>query len=796
MDHNTANADQDLAREATTARSDPPDGPPVYAATYDHIGVILWGLDQFAAIIERDLDWLARYPSFRIGLDNEAYSYDYLAEHAPDTLERLRAGLARYPGRLGIGTCTYGQPLAAFIGEESNVRQLTYGLRAVEQQLGARVSVYLASEHAFHAQMPQLLAGCGFRGAVLRTHFMMYGHNPEFDAPVGWWAGADGSRIPALPTYVGQASTPSLKNHVLPFNTSTLDNRILTDGATEAIPLTLADFRRRFGHIRPLIATRADDVRNTEALITAHAEPDTAWITLEDAFDLLPQPRAEFHAHPNDFKLRMPWGYCGGWIWARSRQAEVSVLIAERLAAIAFALGGASRADEIERAWKDALVGQHHDIHICGLEEDARLFLGRAISASAGVTDAAMREIGARIGRGERRSIAFNPLAWPRQEVISMDGRDRRVHLPALGFTQLDDERTGPNEGVFTWNAAGRTLTTPFYRVTFDASSGIHTLVDRASGRAVFAPPRASGTLAGLIDGRHCESRGALSAIDTGEHRATLVERGHIGPIPYRHEWVFYAHTRRIDWLGAIEFDGQWVGRPKHAIDLDDKAAADDQRVTAFDDHEYKLRLRFFPYLTPFATGIRDYPFGVAETPDRYVHSNYWTAVSDGQIGLALFNRGLMGSVREPDGAFSSVLAFALPYVWGTRMLRGAYTYELGVLPFLGDWRAADLHRGALEYNFPAITTTLSDHAPAALGDSWSPYVERGDGAVLSALYERSGRVYARFYEHRGVHGHVAFDWLGTPATMTEVDLRERRLGRLGHGARLSPWQILTIETG
>jgi hypothetical protein len=28
------------------------------------------------------------------------------------------------------------------------------------------------------------LAGCGFRGAVLRTHFMMYGHNPAVDAPV------------------------------------------------------------------------------------------------------------------------------------------------------------------------------------------------------------------------------------------------------------------------------------------------------------------------------------------------------------------------------------------------------------------------------------------------------------------------------------------------------------------------------------------------------------------------------------------------------------------------------------
>ena len=45
---------------------------------------------------------------------------------------------------------------------------------------------------------------------------------------------------------------------------------------------------------------------------------------------------------PNDFTVRMPWGYCGNKIWNDSRKAEISVLFAERLAAVEFLNGGKS----------------------------------------------------------------------------------------------------------------------------------------------------------------------------------------------------------------------------------------------------------------------------------------------------------------------------------------------------------------------------------------------------------------------------------------------------------------------
>jgi hypothetical protein len=47
--------------------------------------------------------------------------------------------------------------------------------------------------------------------------------------------------------------------------------------------------------------------------------------------------------------------------------------------------------------------------------------------------------------------------------------------------------------------------------------------------------------------------------------------------------------------------------------------------------HEEKLRFKFFPAMNGNPIGIRDLPFVISETNDKYVEGNYWTALSDGQ---------------------------------------------------------------------------------------------------------------------------------------------------------------------
>ena len=97
----------DNAPTETTAPSRPSSTlSPLYLLTYDHGGLVLWGREHFAEHLRSAVSWLDRYPSFKIGLDNEAYTYDRLAEEDPAVLEDIRRYLRSYPGRFGIGTCT------------------------------------------------------------------------------------------------------------------------------------------------------------------------------------------------------------------------------------------------------------------------------------------------------------------------------------------------------------------------------------------------------------------------------------------------------------------------------------------------------------------------------------------------------------------------------------------------------------------------------------------------------------------------------------------------------------------
>lgn len=83
-------------------------------------------------------------------------------------------------------------------------------------------------------------------------------------------------------------------------------------------------------------------------------------------------------------------GYCGNEIWNESRKAEVEVLIAERLAAFSKMYGGEAFENDLDKAWKDLLLAQHHDIQIVGLIPEARKLLPRSYETSNQVIEKSM----------------------------------------------------------------------------------------------------------------------------------------------------------------------------------------------------------------------------------------------------------------------------------------------------------------------------------------------------------------------------------------------------------------------
>jgi len=796
-----------------------------YLLTYDHGGYILWTTEHFREKLREAISWLDRYPDFKIGLDNEAYAYDRWSEQAPDLLQELQKDLGDYRGRFGLGTVTYGQPLSAFITEESNVRQLTYAIRTNLKYFGHTPPIYAMSEHAMHSQIPQLLVQTGyFTGAIMRTHFMMYGYNPTYDAAFGWWVGADGSRIPTVPTYDGEGAA---------FAATTSDDGILTRWPCrkDEIPYLqggMEAWRDELSHIRPRVATRLDDSNLKCEELVSHLEgnPDFQWILLEDLLSKFPvEPGVEFAPGPNDFITRMPWGYCGNEIFDGIRAAEVEVLTAERLAAIAQFLGVSGHEADLETAWKQLLVAQHHDVVIVGLLDDAREFLPASRAASARVTDAVMSDLAGRMAsEGLRQITVFNPLSWQRTSWIEADVTLSRGQARAIGIRRNGE--TIPATLISVWRypdgsieratvgfyatLTGLTLhsysmvaeddqnergmprvvvdetqlrvTTPFYDVQLTPSGGIGSVVEVGSGRVIAT----DGSFAARIDGRHY----------TGSHTwvlkgaggvAVAWGAGMIGPVPYDVTLTFYADRPDIDCHVTFRFHGERIG-------------STDALKTSWDDpniwlHEQKLRFRMRPAVDSGAVGVRDLPFVIAETQNRYVEGVYWTALTDNHNGLAYFNTGQMGSSREDDGSFSIPLAYYGAYQWRDRPLDGEFEYRFAIHPFTGAWQDADLHRRALEYEFPVVTR-VGPAGDGSLGTEHVALQVTSDNVMLSALYPEGGRVYARLYEYRGLYGSAEIVPVHVAAGLTEVDL----MGAHGHAApnplHFSPWQIRTVRLG
>jgi alpha-mannosidase len=792
---------------------------PLYMLTYDHGGLVLWGRDHFVQYLRTAAEWLDRYPGFKIGLDNEAYTYDRLAEQDPVVIEQIRGYLDKYKGRFGIGTCTYGQPLSVFINEESNIRQIEYALAADRKYFGSAPDVYLMSEHAMHAQIPQLLSGFSFVGAIMRTHFMMYGYNPTFDVPVGWWVGMDGSRVPTIPTYNGEGAQ---------FGKTTVDNWFLTRYPSRDASKSPADFRREFSRIQPLLASRADDagLKREELVKEYEGNPGYEWVLLDGLFSLFPAPREELRTAANDFVVRMPWGYCGNEIWNQSRAAEVGVLTAERLAALAAIAGGDDCAGDLDRAWKSLLVAQHHDIQICGLLPDARKFLSESIRSSQDVATRAMQYLASRMSsRGSWQLVLFNPVSWRRQSWIEApvslprgyakslqvihgdavvpsavlsadlhsDGSLRELKLAVfadlegLGVVSYElrpgvvDSATGD----MVIDSRNLALTTPFWDIRFDRDGGVSSIKDKRTGEEFLRPESPGGLFAGKIDGQDVTSKGqwVLEAARGGATWVIARESGLIGTIPYTFEMKFYRESPRIDCWARFRFTGQKIGR-----------VTDDVRdgVSGF-VHQDKLRFKMFPTLANNAVGVRDLPFAVSETTDPYINGLYWTAVADAGKGVAVFNRGTMGAARERDGGFSIPLAYASYYIWGTRMLSGDFEYEFALYPFTGGWSAADLHRRAVEYNFPAVGAAATA-ADGPLGQTFRPVQVESVDAMVSALYGRGGKTYVRVYEYRGRGADVSLGYTAGKARMMQVDLGGHDVGALPSAFSVKPWQIKTVK--
>lgn len=419
----------------------------------------LWGYHVLPGSV-RDMLHFCQQTGARGNVNFDGVGYEKLAAEHPEALADLRHAVRK--GIVEVVGASYGQPYGGLHGGESNLRQRVYGVRSVLRTLGVRPRAFWEEEFDFFPQLPQLLAGCGFRNASL--FFQWTWHTPEIpmeDVPAVWWEAPDGSRLRC-------ATRNRLNLHQWPEDVQVLMDELAGEdkggrargreepASPSSSPLALAP-----GASSPLILQwlelmpSPDWMCRSEVLLPKTKELlsdprfEVSFATLSGYLESLPDDLPVRRYTPDEVWHGMTVGKNGDLFRRFSRAGEHALLTAETMATVAGALGrpyaqwDVYPAWELEEGWRELLQAQHHDNDECeGLcGHVGRFSYERSLSLSKHVIERTAALLARRVDAPSGSIVAFNSLGWPSSSTVAHPETGELLTLrdvPAMGWKTFD----------------------------------------------------------------------------------------------------------------------------------------------------------------------------------------------------------------------------------------------------------------------------------------------------------------------------------------------------------------------
>lgn len=534
----------------------------------------LWGYGALPDSV-RDMLHLCRQTGARGNVNFDGIGYEKMAAECPEALAELREAVQQEIIE-PVG-CSYGQPYGLFHGGESNIRQLTYGSRAVRRLLGVRPKSFWEEEFYFFPQLPQLLAQCGFTGASL--FFQWTWHTPEVPKEphsLILWEGIDGTRLPTLPRN-------TLNVHQWPEDfDGLLDQGLIKELQSPAIvqwlelmptkdwmcrsELLLPRLKElmsdpRF-EVRPrTVSQLIDELKAAPAGPLRDSDTGTASAQYRDRKGAAPPPYTDDSIPIRRYTMDDVWhgvslGKNADNHPRASKAEETELIFAEAGAALAGLFGrpyphwDVYPTWELDEAWRELLSAQHHDNHEC---EGLCGFIAESSFARAGalrkeVATRTFQTIASRIDAPEGAIAVFNGSGQKRDLYLTAEGGFPPTVIegvPPFGYATVRPGVQGRPERISAFRDKGNLiLQRGPLKVTIDAKRGLITQIHSAEfPQGMLSPDRPLGALSMIHeDGPEDFSRveckleeymGAPSAIVKREARtgATVVMIVQITPL-------------------------------------------------------------------------------------------------------------------------------------------------------------------------------------------------------------------------------------------------------------------------
>lgn len=716
------------------------------------------------------MDLIDRYPDFIFSC-SQPQQYQYVKEDYPELYERIKSAV-KSGNWVPVGGM-WIEPDCNIAGGESLVRQLLYGVRYTQSELGFRSRVlWLPDVFGYSAALPQIIRKAGMTYFMTIKIFCNRINRPPYQTFN--WEGIDGSRVFTHYCPLGvynEKISPSLLRR----NWDSYDQKQLTDSC-----LFLYGYGDGGGGPTSGMLEYARRAKDFPGL------PKVKLASPEDFFDDLARQtegKSNVPSWRGEIYLELHRGtYTSQGKYKRlNRQAEYQLLAAEQVSSLCHALGlGVYPAKPIEHAWKLVLLNQFHDIipgsSITEVYQDAKRDYDEAAQIGNGAIDNGLSELAAHIDAPDGAVAAYNPLSWPRQDVAEVSAStgmtgQAATSIDGLPVTVVDLRDSLPSVGYAVYSApdvvesgdlaaSTKRLENRFFAIDLDGNGEIASLTDKRTGRQV------------IDETSYCKGNALLSFEDkpmkndawdidiyyedktypiTDLASIEVVERG---PIRAAVELV-----RRVDGRGSTIKQRICIYRDLPRIDF----------VTLADWHEQERLLKAaFPVTVNASQATYDIQFGNVERPTHWntswdwarfeVCGHKWADLSEGNYGVSLLSDSKYG--WDIKGNVMRLTLIKSPIYPDPLADKGEHRFTYSLMPHPGSWREAETVRRAYELNVPvhfAKVTKGSGSLPREMSfvsvDSPNLIVEtvkkaEDDGDIIVRVHDE--------YNQRGI-GRLTF---------------------------------------
>lgn len=619
---------------------------------------------------------------------------------------------------------------------ESLIRQFLVGKQASQRMLGYEGdTLWLPDVFGYAAALPQILAGCEIDYFV--TSKINWNDTTRFPYDTFLWRGIDGTGV---------------KTHFITTRNNGYNGRVNVDELWDAWHhLQHKDLHGQL--VKPIGegdgggGTLRADLESARRLAALEGAPQVRWARVSDALasifaeaSELPEWRGELYLelHRGTYTTQARTKRYNRVLEFQLRELEALYTL---LAVTAPASAPPYPRQELTACWKMLLTNQFHDIipgsSIRSVYEDAERWYRKIEEQAASLIAATGPAFAELAGSSDLTHVALNTFSWERHAVIpvllhdgapaptraeldgssipvqvSQDAAGRNVAriaaaIPALALRSLRltaKAQGAPTQEEPPFLLQDDVLSTPFYRIEFDADGQIQSLIDCEHGTEFVAAGAAFNRFVSAEDlpikwdAWDIDADWELSSTDETRLQETQVVS--IGPV--------FAQLRRSYAIGRASTLTQdiYVYAASRRIDFD-------TQVEWHEDHRL-LKVAFPANVT--TNQVRcEVQYGHLM---RSTHANRpadqaqfefaaqkWIAVEETGRGVALLNDCKYG--HDVNGSTMRLTLLRSPKAPDPQADMGTHRFSYAILPFVGAFSVESVVRQAYDLNHPVVTIAV-----------------------------------------------------------------------------------------